>query len=290
MSLRSPRRIADTSDVRAEECIEGQFGISIETLMQRQQRLYPELSVPRLLHSLCSQLRLHGAMTSEGVFRVPGRASVVDALKRELNRTSADSDLARVFADTPGTDVNALATLFKLWFRELPEPIVPHALYDAAVRGFAVGDSDDPVSRALAVFRELAPASRRVLRFTFRFLDEFILNDVSSSATRMTEDTIAMVFCPALMSSPSTNTTEIAMLAHSERAFIIALMEGLRQVELEEHLELYAPAALAANIDKRASRGRANAVVSADGTSMSIALPLSGDLPSFNSVQPRNDV
>jgi hypothetical protein len=287
MSLRSPRRGEAASDT-AEESIEGQFGIDIATLMQRQHRLFPELSVPRLLHTLCTQLRLHGATTSEGVFRVPGRASVVDALKRELNRSSASSDLTRVFADTPGTDVNALATLLKLWFRELPEPIVPHALYDVAVRGFSPQHehADDPVSRALAIFRELAPHSRRVLRFTFRFLDEFILSDVSASATRMTEDTIAMVFCPAFMSSPSTNTTEIAMLAHSERAFILALMEGLRQLELEEHLELYAPAALAANVDKRASRGRANALTATDDTTRA---PLSGELPPF-APQPRNDV
>lgn len=289
MSLRSPRRgeWSTGQESSNEESIEGQFGIDIATLMQRQHRLFPELSVPRLLHTLCTQLRLHGASTSEGVFRVPGRASVVDALKRELNRCSASSDLARVFADTPGTDVNALATLFKLWFRELPEPIVPHALYDIAVRGFSLGEHvDDPVSRAVAIFRELAPESRRVLRFTFRFLDEFILSDVSASATRMTEDTIAMVFCPAFMSSPSTSTTEVAMLAHSERAFILALMEGLRQLELEEHLELYAPAALAANVDKRASRGRANAL---SGNDDATRAPLSGELPpAFN--QPRNDV
>ncbi len=238
------------------------FGVRIETLMLQQRGDFPELDVPRVLVVLTQQLRAHGAFGHEGVFRVPGRHDVVATLKARLNAASASSDLHAVFAACDGTDVNALASLLKMWFRELPTPIIPADLYDVAVRGFAsepdsqLDDDDSRVDRALSIFRELPLASRRVLAFVLRFLDEF---SGHAAHTRMSETNIAMVFVPSLLASPSTSVADVATAAHSERRFVLALMAAVRRLDREEHREF-----LAANPTpppaRRTSRQRANAV------------------------------
>lgn len=230
--------------------------------MLQQRAEFPELDVPRLLVALTHQLRQHRAFSHEGVFRVPGRHDVVAALKARLNAASPTSDLNAIFAQCDGTDVNALASLLKMWFRELPTPIIPADLYDIAVRGFdaepdsQLDDDDSRVDRALSVFRELSVASRRVLAFTLRFLGEF---SGHAAQTRMSETNIAMVFVPSLLASPSTTSvTEVALAAQAERRFVLALMAGVRRLDREERIEF-----LAANPTpppaRRTSRQRANA-------------------------------
>jgi hypothetical protein len=244
-----------------------QFGIRIETLMLQQRATDPELSVPRILHALTNQLRLHNCFGHVGVFRVPGRHNVVAALKEQLNRASVSTDLTQILADNPDTDVNALASLLKMWFRELPTPIIDPGLYDVAVRGFAsepdtgVGVDDElaRVDRALSVFRELPAASRSVLQYIFRFLDEF---GDHAERTKMDQNNLAMMFVPVLIASPSVDINEVAVLAQAERRFVLALMAGLRRIAAEENSEFRAanpPPAATATLS-RTSRSRANAV------------------------------
>ena len=59
-----------------------------------------------------------------GIFRLPGQASRIQALK-DLYDSGAQED----FSSTE--DVHSVASLFKLYLRELPEPVVPFAFYES---------------------------------------------------------------------------------------------------------------------------------------------------------------
>ena len=59
-----------------------------------------------------------------GIFRLPGQASRIQALK-ELYDSGSQED----FSSTE--DVHTVASLFKLYLRELPQPVVPFVLYDS---------------------------------------------------------------------------------------------------------------------------------------------------------------
>ena len=59
-----------------------------------------------------------------GIFRLPGQASRILALK-ELYDSGSQED----FSSTE--DVHTVASLLKLYLRELPEPVVPFTLYES---------------------------------------------------------------------------------------------------------------------------------------------------------------
>ncbi|KDQ57587.1 hypothetical protein JAAARDRAFT_193890 [Jaapia argillacea MUCL 33604] len=81
----------------------------------------------------CAQHLLKWGMQEEGLFRVSGRSSHIAKLRVEFD-TGADYDMAEC---SPGDlDPHAVASIFKAYLRELPEPILTHPLipyFDAAL-------------------------------------------------------------------------------------------------------------------------------------------------------------
>lgn len=59
-----------------------------------------------------------------GIFRLPGQASRIQALK-DLHDLGTQED----FSSTE--DVHTVASLLKLYLRELPEPVVPFVFYES---------------------------------------------------------------------------------------------------------------------------------------------------------------
>ncbi|EIM81090.1 RhoGAP-domain-containing protein [Stereum hirsutum FP-91666 SS1] len=73
----------------------------------------------------CAQHLLKWGLEEEGLFRISGRASHVSKLRAEFD-TGADYDISEC---TPGDlDPHAVSSVFKAYLRELPEPILTHAL------------------------------------------------------------------------------------------------------------------------------------------------------------------
>eukprot|EP01103_Thecamoeba_quadrilineata_P005657 TRINITY_DN15426_c0_g1_i1.p1 TRINITY_DN15426_c0_g1~~TRINITY_DN15426_c0_g1_i1.p1 ORF type:complete len:355 (+),score=46.48 TRINITY_DN15426_c0_g1_i1:64-1065(+) len=70
--------------------------------------------VPRILAMMKEALITNGGLESEGIFRLAGEALDIKQVKVEMN--------ANQF--TGNYDVNTLASLIKIWFRELPVPIL----------------------------------------------------------------------------------------------------------------------------------------------------------------------
>ncbi len=59
-----------------------------------------------------------------GIFRLPGQASQIQCLK-DLYDSGSQQDF------TGPEDVHTVASLLKLYLRELPEPVVPFIYYDS---------------------------------------------------------------------------------------------------------------------------------------------------------------
>ncbi|KAF8271251.1 hypothetical protein EI94DRAFT_1797234 [Lactarius quietus] len=73
----------------------------------------------------CAQHLMKWGVEEEGLFRVSGRATHVAKLRSEFD-TGADFDMLEC---APGDlDPHAVASVFKTYLRELPEPILTHAL------------------------------------------------------------------------------------------------------------------------------------------------------------------
>lgn len=87
--------------------------------------LRDQVEVPRVLEKCCQAIELHG-LDSMGIYRLSGTTSRVQRLKQSLDRDVEGTDL---LSEENLTDINDIAAVLKLWFRELPEPLLTWELY-----------------------------------------------------------------------------------------------------------------------------------------------------------------
>ncbi|XP_023834501.1 rho GTPase-activating protein 25 isoform X1 [Salvelinus sp. IW2-2015] len=96
------------------------FGKSLGDTVTYEQRFGPHM-VPILVQKCAEFIREHG-LSEEGIFRLPGQDNTVKQFRDAFNageRPSFPSD----------TDVHTVASLLKLYLRDLPEPVVPWTQY-----------------------------------------------------------------------------------------------------------------------------------------------------------------
>ncbi|XP_019639383.1 PREDICTED: rho GTPase-activating protein 24-like [Branchiostoma belcheri] len=165
----------------------GIFGQSLEETM-RYERRYGNRSVPVIIEQTAAYIRKHG-MAQEGLFRLPGSLTEVKELQDVYDRGERP-DFEELQAD-----VDSVASLLKLYLRELPEPVVPFAMYDSflqAARLLKVSEAEG-VSRLAQLLKQLPDDNANLLKFLCRFLFEVQLQ---ASLNRMTAENLATVFGP----------------------------------------------------------------------------------------------
>ncbi|XP_028851277.1 rho GTPase-activating protein 25 [Denticeps clupeoides] len=98
----------------------GVFGKALGDIMAYEKRSGSH-TVPILVEKCSEFIRVHG-LSEEGIFRLPGQDNQVKQFRDAFDageRPSFPSD----------TDVHTVASLLKLYLRELPEPVVPWSQY-----------------------------------------------------------------------------------------------------------------------------------------------------------------
>uniref|UniRef100_A0A8C5LPV7 Rho GTPase activating protein 24 n=1 Tax=Leptobrachium leishanense TaxID=445787 RepID=A0A8C5LPV7_9ANUR len=99
----------------------GIFGQKLEDTVRYEKRYGTRLA-PMLVEQCVDFIRQRG-LTEEGLFRLPGQANLVKELQDAFDcgeKPSFDSN----------TDVHTVASLLKLYLRELPEPVIPYSKYE----------------------------------------------------------------------------------------------------------------------------------------------------------------
>ncbi|XP_005533029.1 PREDICTED: rho GTPase-activating protein 25 [Pseudopodoces humilis] len=159
------------------------FGQSLADTMAYEQKFGQHL-VPILVQTSAEFIREHG-VAEEGIFRLPGQDSLVRQLRDAFDageRPSFDRD----------TDVHTVASLFKLYLRELPEPVVPWLQYEDFLLCGKVLEADETKGQQ-ELLKQLSLLPRdnyNLLSYICRFLFEIQLN---SSVNKMSVDNLATV-------------------------------------------------------------------------------------------------
>ena len=92
----------------------------------------------------------HVGLAEVGIYRVPGSVSSVKALRMALD-TGQNVDLK----SPKWMDINAVAGTFKLWLRELPEPLLTFSLYQTFVDSLRTVPESDQVDYVSTLLRRL---------------------------------------------------------------------------------------------------------------------------------------
>ena len=144
----------------------GVFGITLEKVMQTQEQAYPQAQVPIILMFLTDAMLALDALKTRGIFRVAGTPDEVIELRVRIER--GHYSLSGLLG-ADNSDVTVPASVFKLWLRELEEPLIPQSLYNDCVDAAASHSPD----ACIELVRELPTLHRRVVLFVISFLQMF---------------------------------------------------------------------------------------------------------------------
>ncbi|XP_072238855.1 rho GTPase-activating protein 39 isoform X4 [Leuresthes tenuis] len=187
------------------------FGSSLEEVMERQSELFPDRKLPWVQVQLSQYVLALGGAQTEGIFRVPGDIDEVNALKLQVDQWRIPENLS---------DPNVPASLMKLWYRELEEPLIPMNFYKQCVN-----NCDDPVA-AITVVQSLPELNRLVLCYFIHFLQVFA-QPSNVAITKMDVNNLAMVMAPNCLRCQSDDPRIIFENTRKEMSFLRMLIVHL---------------------------------------------------------------
>lgn len=173
--------------------------------------------VPLLIHKCAEFIRKHG-LSEVGVFRLPGQATRVQEM-REIFNQGVQYD----FEDSE--DVHTVASLLKLYLRELPVPLVEFSLYDSfskATRWYNT-KPEETVKEFRRLLLKLNKWNYNLLKYITRLLHEVRMN---SEMNKMTASNLGTVFGPNLLRPESEDPLIMMECAAVLTTFVVVLIEN----------------------------------------------------------------
>ncbi|XP_071883825.1 rho GTPase-activating protein 32 isoform X1 [Anas platyrhynchos] len=148
--------------------------------------------VPQVLKSCTEFIEKHGIV--DGIYRLSGVASNIQKLRHEFDSEQIP-DLTK---DTYVQDIHSVGSLCKLYFRELPNPLLTYQLYDKFSDAVSAATDEERLVKIHDVIQQLPPPHYRTLEFLMRHLAR--LADYCS-VTNMHAKNLAIVWAPNLLRS-----------------------------------------------------------------------------------------
>ncbi|XP_056424732.1 rho GTPase-activating protein 24 isoform X3 [Hyla sarda] len=167
----------------------GIFGQKLEDTVRYEKRYGARLA-PMLVEQCVDFIRQRG-LTEEGLFRLPGQANLVKELQDAFDcgeKPSFDSN----------TDVHTVASLLKLYLRELPEPVIPYSKYEdfLSCAKQLSKEEESGVAELVKQVKSLPTVNYNLLKYICRFLDEV---QSYSGVNKMSVQNLATVFGPNIL-------------------------------------------------------------------------------------------
>ncbi|XP_056304748.1 rho GTPase-activating protein 39 isoform X1 [Danio aesculapii] len=187
------------------------FSSALEEIMERQSELFPDRKLPWVQVQLSQCVLALGGAQTEGIFRIPGDIDEVNALKLQVDQWKIPENLS---------DPNVPASLLKLWYRELEEPVIPQSFYKQCISHY-----EDP-DAAVSVVQSLPELNRLVLCYFINFLQIFA-QPVNVSRTKMDVNNLAMVMAPNCLRCQSDDPRIIFENTRKEMSFLRILIVHL---------------------------------------------------------------
>ncbi|KAJ5069600.1 rho/rac/cdc gtpase-activating protein [Anaeramoeba ignava] len=159
------------------------FGVPLMAAIGHENR--SEFSPPSIIEKSIMYLE-EKAKFEEGIYRLTGNVREMNELKEAFDR-GEDVDLAGI------RDENTVASLIKLYFRELPEPIFgdfTDSLYDVSSL-----ENEDRILALRHIYNSIPEVNKAVLRWLLPHLDRV---QKQSYKNKMTPENLAIVFAPTL--------------------------------------------------------------------------------------------
>ncbi|XP_074467955.1 active breakpoint cluster region-related protein isoform X1 [Sebastes fasciatus] len=163
----------------------GVFGVKINVVTKRERS-----KVPYIVRQCIEEVEKRG-IDEVGIYRISGVATDIQALK-----TVFDTNTKDILVMLSDMDINAIAGTLKLYFRELPEPLLTDRLYPAFMEGIALSDPAAKENCMMHLLRSLPDPNL----MTFLTLLEHLKRVAEKEPiNKMSLHNLATVFGPTLL-------------------------------------------------------------------------------------------
>ncbi|XP_007548760.1 rho GTPase-activating protein 9 isoform X2 [Poecilia formosa] len=205
------------------------FGCRLEMLCERERS-----TVPRFVR-LCTEAVEKRGLDTDGIYRVSGNLAVIQKLRFLVDHERAlttdgrfmfPADLVQEeklnLDESEWEDIHVVTGALKLFFRELPEPLVPYGFFTDIVETVKMSDHMDKVDRLKCLVLNMPPPNHDTLEFMCRHLRRVLER---CDTNRMTTQNIGIVFGPTLMRPEFDNGNMAVNMIYQNQAVELILSE-----------------------------------------------------------------
>ncbi|KAM7151112.1 unconventional myosin-IXa isoform 8-T10 [Macrochelys suwanniensis] len=164
-----------------------QFGVELSRLTNE------ERAVPLVVEKLINYIEMHGLYT-EGIYRKSGSTNKIKELRQGL-----DTDIDHVNLDD--YNIHVIASVFKQWLRDLPNPLMTFELYEEFLRAMGLQERKETIRGVYSVIDQL---SRTHLSTLERLIFHLVRIALQEETNRMSANALAIVFAPCILRCPDT--------------------------------------------------------------------------------------
>ena len=147
--------------------------------------------LPAVVFRCIQYLDAKNAVLEEGIFRLSGSNVVIKQLRERFNQ---EGDI-NLLTDDQFYDMHAIASLLKLYLRELPTTILTRDLHLEFLATTEMTDKNEKLAGMNALVHRLPQANATLLKYLIAFLIKIINN---ADVNKMTVRNVGIVFSPTL--------------------------------------------------------------------------------------------
>eukprot|EP01103_Thecamoeba_quadrilineata_P014472 TRINITY_DN432_c0_g1_i10.p1 TRINITY_DN432_c0_g1~~TRINITY_DN432_c0_g1_i10.p1 ORF type:complete len:1066 (+),score=290.38 TRINITY_DN432_c0_g1_i10:319-3516(+) len=168
-----------------------QFSVPLQQMMENEDTIAVGRDIPTFIEKTINFL-YERVEQMEGIFRHSGRNTTIEAMKNSLNQGN------NVYY-TDQTDLHSVAELLKMWFRDLPEPILTFDLNQAFLDSLEIEDKEQRIEHLRKTVEKLPKVNKGVTQQMMRLLRR--IADCTEQ-TRMNFSDLGIIFGPSMLSTP----------------------------------------------------------------------------------------
>uniref|UniRef100_A0A669EU39 Chimerin 1 n=1 Tax=Oreochromis niloticus TaxID=8128 RepID=A0A669EU39_ORENI len=134
-------------------------------------------------------------LQSEGLYRISGFSELIEDVKLAFDRDGEKADIS----SNAYEDINIITGALKLYFRELPIPLITYDAYPRFIEAAKITDPEKRLEALHEALKLLPPAHCETLRYLMGHLKRVTQYEKENL---MTSENLGIVFGPTLMRAP----------------------------------------------------------------------------------------
>ena len=164
------------------------FGMPLQSVMGQESQAGRD--IPSFVQTCTEWIVAHGLQT-EGIFRISGR-------KLEIQNVQNRLDQGMHVEFPPETEPHVVAGVLKLWFRELPEPLLTYGLYDEFLNAMMLENIEQRLPALIQGIKKLPVHNQNLLQHMIVFLSQVSQHE---EINKMNSRNLSIVFAPTFLAS-----------------------------------------------------------------------------------------